>query len=199
MLLVCGIVAGPIYIAVALAQGLSRAGFNLTRDDVSLLANGNLGWIQVTNFLVAGLLTIAAAAGIHRVLRGGGGGTWAPALLGVYGAGLIAAGAFPDPANGFPPGAPAGTPAAISWHGMLHIARAGIGFLALTAACFVLAGRFAGAGHRGWATYSRLTGVLFLAGFAGAASGSGAVPQWSSGSGRPWSLPEPGSPRLRHG
>jgi Protein of unknown function (DUF998) len=78
-----------------------------------------------------------------------------------------------DPASGFGPGAPAGRPVTISWHGMLHIACAGIGFAALVAACLVLARRFAVAGQRGWATYSRLSGVVFLAGFAGVASGSG--------------------------
>ena len=173
-LLACGLVAGPLYIGVALVQGLSRAGFSLARDDVSLLANGNMGWIQVANFVVTGLLVIAFAAGLRRALRDGRGGRWAPVLAGVYGAGLIAAGAFrADPADGFPPGTPAGRPAAISWHGMLHTACAGIGFLALIVACFVLAHRFAAAGQRGWAVCSRLTGVAFLAGFAGVASGSG--------------------------
>ena len=176
-LLACGVAAGPLYVAVALAQGLARAGFDLGHDDVSLLANGHLGWIQATNFLLTGLLVMAAAAGMRRVLRGSPGGRWAPVLLGVYGAALFAAGLFrADPADGFPPGTPPGRAAITSWHGMLHIASAGIGFLALTAACFVLAGRFPGAGHRGWATYSRLTGVLFLAGLAGAASGSGSPP-----------------------
>jgi Protein of unknown function (DUF998) len=173
-LLVCGVVAGPLYVAVALAQGLTRAGFDLGHDDVSLLANGHLGWIQVTNFLLTGLLVMATAAGMRRVLRGSPGGRWAPVLLGVYGAALFAAGVFrADPADGFPPGTPPGRGAVISWHGMSHIACAGIGFLALIAACFVLAHRFSGLGQRGWAIYSRLTGVVFLAGFAGIASGSG--------------------------
>ena len=84
--------------------------------------------------------SIAFAAGLARALREGRGSRWAPALTRVYGAGLIAAGTFhADPANGFGPGAPAGKAAAVNLHGMLHIACAGVGFLALIAACFVLA------------------------------------------------------------
>jgi hypothetical protein len=57
-------------------------------------------------------------------------------------------------------------------YGTLHIAAAGIAFLCLTAACFVLARRFGALGQRRWATASSITGVLFLVGFGGVASGS---------------------------
>ena len=94
-------------------------------------------------------------------------------LIGVYGIGLIGAGFFTaDPAFGFPPGTPANAHA-ISWHGLLHIVTAGIGFLALIAACFVLARRFASRRQRGWAAYSLATGVIFFAAFVGVATGSG--------------------------
>jgi hypothetical protein len=53
----------------------------------------------------------------------------------------------------------------------MHLAVGGVGFLGLIAACFVLGQRFAGRGHRGWAWYSRVTGVLFFGGFAGISSG----------------------------
>lgn len=49
----------------------------------------------------------------------------------------------------------------------------GIGFLALIAACFVVAGRFFALRQPGWAVYSVITGVIFLLGFFGIASGSG--------------------------
>jgi heme A synthase len=44
----------------------------------------------------------------------------------------------------------------------VHFLVAGIAFLALMAACFVFARRFAAAGRRGWAAFSTVTGVLFL-------------------------------------
>lgn len=168
-----GIIAGPLYVAVVLIQVLLRPGFDLLRDDVSLLSNGALGWIQIANFVVTGAMVVAWAIGVQRTLKGGLAATWAPRLLGLYGAGLIAAGIFvADPMNGFPAGAPAGRPASMSLHGTLHIAAAGIAFLCLIAACFVLARRFAAHGQRRWAAASRVTGVLFLTGFGGVASGS---------------------------
>ena len=173
-LLACGIVAGPLYIVVALVQALTRDGFDLTRHAASLLSNGDLGWIQITNFVVTGLLIVACAVGMRQVLHPGRGGTWGPLLVGSYGVGLVAAGVFvADPAEGFPPGTPPGTPDAVSWHGALHFVVAGIAFLSLIAACFVFARRFASLGQRGWAAYCVAIGVIFFAAFAGVASGSG--------------------------
>src|SRR5256885_6989319 len=98
-LLVCGMIAGPFYIVVGLIQALTRPGFDILRHDLSLLANGNLGWIQITNLVMSGLLVIAFALGMRRVLRGSQGETWGPLLVGVYGLGLIGAGFFTaDPA-----------------------------------------------------------------------------------------------------
>ena len=111
-LLAAGVIAGPLYILVGVVQILIRPGFDIRRHELSLMSNGDLGWIQIANFVVTGLLVIACAIGMRLVLRGSRGGTWGPLLVAVYGAGLIAAGAFvADPMNGFPPGAPAGSPA----------------------------------------------------------------------------------------
>src|SRR5690349_2655133 len=166
-----GIIAGPIYVAVSLAQALTRPGFDLSKHAWSLLENGHLGWILIVNFAVTGAMTIAAAVGLRRALAPGRARTWAPALIGAYGAGLVGAGVFrADPAAGFPVGTPETT--AISWHGMLHFMIGGVGFLCLIAACFILGSRYARTGERGLAWFSRVTGVVFLAGFAGIASGS---------------------------
>ena len=168
-----GVLAGVVFETSVLAQGLTRRGFSIFHDDASLLANGPLGWIQVATFLVAGAMTVAAAVGARRALAGSAGGTWAPRLLAVYGAGLMAAGVLrADPAGGFGPGAPAGKSAHISWHAAGHLVSAGVGFAALIAACFVVARYFTRERRRGMAVYSRLTGLAFLATFAGIASGS---------------------------
>ena len=60
-LLVCGVVAGPLYVVVALLQVLFRDGFDLGRHPLSLLSLGELGWIQITNFIVGGLLAVGFA------------------------------------------------------------------------------------------------------------------------------------------
>lgn len=169
-----GVIAGPVFIAVALAQALTRDGFDLTRHAWSLLANGDLGWIQIANFVVAAATTLACAAGLRRALAPGRGVTWAPRLVGGYGAGLLASGVFrADPAMGFPIGTPEG-PGAVSWHGVLHLAGSTAGFLCLIGACLVIAHRFAGEGRPRWALYSRLSGALFLVSFAAIAGSGGA-------------------------
>ena len=176
-LLICGLIAGPLYLIVGLIQALTRPGFNILRHDLSLLANGDLGWIQITNLVLTGLLVGAFAVGMRRALSAGPGQIWGPILLGIYSLGLIGAGFFTaDPAFGFPPGTPANAHT-ISWHGLLHIVTAGLGFLALIAACFVFARRFASRRQRGWAAFSLATGVIFLAAFVGVATGSGQT--WS--------------------
>lgn len=169
-----GVIAGPVYVTVALAQALTRDGFDLTRHPWSMLANGEHGWIQVTNFLVTGLMVIAFAVGLRRALITGPGARWVPRLIAGYGLSLIAAGVFrADPALGFPVGTPDG-PAPVSGHGLLHFAAGGIGFTCLAIAGLVMAGRFAAEGRPGWAWYSRITAVVFLAGFAMLASSGGA-------------------------
>jgi Protein of unknown function (DUF998) len=67
-----------------------------------------------------------------------------------------------DAGAGFPPGAPAGAPEQLSWHGILHDLAHVLAFLSLIAACFVLARRFAALGQRGWATYCVATGMALL-------------------------------------
>jgi hypothetical membrane protein len=163
-----GVIAGPLYLTVSLAQALTRPGFDLSRHAWSLLENGSLGWIQIANFIVTGLMTVTAAVGIRRALPGSG---WVPALVAGYGLGLVAAGFFrADPAGGFPAGTPATT--TISWHGMLHLMSGALGFGCLIAACLMLGRRFARDRQRGLAWFSVIAGVALFAGFAGVASGS---------------------------
>jgi hypothetical protein len=170
-LLALGIAAGPLYVAVGLAQALTRDGFDVRRHALSLLSNGALGWIQIANFLVTGALVIAGAIGCRLAIRSQPGGRWGPLLLGVYGFGLLGAGIFPaDPGQGFPPGSVAAD--SLSRDGLLHFVFGGIGFYALIAACLVFARRFARLGRGGWAWYSGLTGVGFFASFAAIASGA---------------------------
>jgi len=168
-----GVIVGPVYVLSVAIQAVTRAGFDPLRHEASLLANGDRGWIQILTFVLTGAMTIAAAVGIRRALDTGRTANWAAVLLAGYGAGLVGAGVFrADPSMGFPPGAPAGR-APVSWHGMLHVLCASIGFACLIAACFVVAARFSRDGQRDWAWYSRLTGALFAGGFAAIASGSG--------------------------
>ena len=168
-----GVIAGPIYVIVAAAQILTRDGYDPTRHAVSQLSNGALGWIQITNFLVTGAMTIAAAVGMRRALGPGKQSAWASGLLGAYGLGVFCAGIFrADPSDGFPPGTPPGM-GDVSWHGLTHFAVAGLGFVCLAAACLVMGAWYARQDEAGWAWYSRVTGIVFAASFIALSSGSG--------------------------
>ncbi len=174
-LLSWGAGAGPFYVVVSLAQALTRDGFDPTRHQWSLLENGDLGWVQVANFVLTGLMLVAFAVGLRRSFVGGRGGRWAPVLTGLFGAALVAAGVFrADPALGFPIGTPDGV-GTVTAHGIGHFAAAGVGFIAIAACCFVLARRFTAEGAGGLTAFSRITGIVFLGGFLGVASGAGSV------------------------
>jgi Protein of unknown function (DUF998) len=150
-LLACGIVAGPLFLAAWLIQAFTREGFDLTRHPLSLLSLGELGWIQIANFVVTGVLYVACAIGMRRVLHPGRSGTWGPLLVGGFGIGLILAGIFTtDPGAGFPPGAPAGAPEQLSWHGVLHEVGFVVAVVSWTAVCFVLVRRFVALKQWGW-------------------------------------------------
>jgi hypothetical membrane protein len=170
-LLILGASAGPLYVVLGLVQALLREGFDPRRHALSILANGELGWIQVANFLVSGALVVAGAVGARRALRGQDAGLWGPILLGLYGVGMLGAGIFrADPAQGFPPDAEISNE--LTRSGLLHFVFGAIAFYALIAACFVFARRFLRTGPRGLALYAIVTGVGFFVSFAAIASGS---------------------------
>ncbi len=180
-LLACGIVAGLLFAGVSFLQGVTRPGFDLARQPLSLLLLGGLGWIQFINFELVGLLSIAYGIGVRRLLHPGRAGTWAPIFLYAFGAGLIVAGIFgPDPSMGYPPGAPEGTPATMSTHSAVH----GVGFflclMSVVAGAIVFARRFAAEGSRGWAAYCIATAIAspILVALSGVMmpSGRGGVP-----------------------
>lgn len=184
-LLAGGAAAAPVFAAAVLLQGATRDGYDITRHPASLLANGDLGWMQITTFLLTGTLMPACAIGARQVLRERTGRVWGPRLLGVQGAGLVLAGIFPmDPSDGFPVGTPAGVPMAMSAYAVVHNLAGTITFLAMIATCFVLARRFTGAR----AVIGRLCGALFAVGlvwcYSGGAAGAltlflGVVTAWS--------------------
>ncbi|MEV5967814.1 DUF998 domain-containing protein [Kribbella sp. NPDC051952] len=158
----CGLVAGPLFILVFLLEGAFKgSGYDALRHPVSSLELGANGWIQVANFLVVGLLTIAFAVGLWRSrLRAGA------VLIGVWGVGLLGAGVFvTDPVSGFPVGTPPISDYTTS--GALHDGFSLPAFVALAAAMIVLS---RGHGLK-WLLYSLLSATAYLVCFVLASSG----------------------------
>ena len=172
-LILCGAIAGPLFVAAFLIEGATRASYDPLRHPVSSLAFGDSGWTQRTNFLITGLLTLAFAVGLRRALRTLGGSTWGPLLVGAYAIGLLGAGIFvADPMSGYPPGTP-DKRLIYSVHGVLHDLFSTLVFLGLPVACFVFSRWFAARGERGWAIYSAVTAVVFLGAFILSSAGFG--------------------------
>jgi len=163
VLVTAGAVAGPVFVVVGLVQAVTRDGFDLTRHPLSMLSLGDRGWVQIANFIIAGVLMLAFAVGTRRSLGGGPGRGAAPVLFALYGVGLVLGGAFTaDPALGFPVGTPDGYPTEWTLHGTVHAFAAPLAFLALVAVTFVVAHRLSWEGHRAAAVWSRVIGVVCL-------------------------------------
>jgi hypothetical protein len=144
ILLAAGAAAGPVFAAVATTQVLLRDGFDLRRHPLSQLATGGPGFVQIANFIVAGIGVLCLAVGVHRTVTEGVGRRWLAPLIAVFGLGLIASGVFVmDPENGFPIGTPDGPAVTMSWHGIAHLVAATVAYTGLAAACIVLTVRMA--------------------------------------------------------
>jgi hypothetical protein len=160
-LLIAGAVAGPLFAMLAAGQVLLRDGFDLRRHPLSLLATGGPGFVQIANFIVAGIGVLCLAVGVRRTITDGVGRRWLARLIAVFGLGLIASGVFVmDPENGFPIGTPEGPAQAMSWHGIAHIVAATVAFTGLAAACIVMTVRMVRR-RAGWAAV--LNGFVVLA------------------------------------
>jgi len=181
ILLGSGAAAGPIFIAAGLIQAVTRTGFDPVKHPLSLLSAGDLGWIQITSFVLAGLMFLLSAFGTRRALHPGRASTWGPILIGAFGVALVGGGVFvADPALGFPPGTPDGVPDTISWHGTVHSAAPVVGFLALSLACFVFARRSFRLRERGWAVFSIFTGVATQVLGAASSTTFNFIPMWAA-------------------
>jgi hypothetical protein len=162
VLLAMGVVGPPLFVAIALVQGVTRPAYDPVRMPISLLALGDLGWMQVANFLVFGSLTFGFAVGLRRATDGQPDcSRWGPPLIAAFALGIVAAGLFrTDPGGGYPPGVSTG-----SGTGTLHDLATLTLFVALTAAGATFGLAFRRADRNVWARYSAVSAVLLAVGF----------------------------------
>lgn len=159
-LLLCGAVAGPLFILVVLVQSYLVPDFNPRLDPLSLLALSPWGFIQIINFILAGALNIAYAVGLWRALHGGPSGTFGPILIAIYGLGLVTVGIFKDdPAYGFPPGS---IVTHTSFHGLMHDIGGAFVFLSVAVALAVFVRLFLTRRAYLWAAYCACSSVVVL-------------------------------------
>ncbi|MES2202839.1 MAG: DUF998 domain-containing protein [Patescibacteria group bacterium] len=159
LLLWCGVVAGPLFVATFLVEGYMRPNYNPLRKPVSVLSQGRRGWVQKANFFVSGVLLIAYAYGLYMML-GAVGAVWGPLLVFLHGAGVVGAGIFDTDYGGV---------RTKGFHhnrsGVLHDLFSTIVFVSLSVGCIVFANIFNMLQAPQWALYSNITGVLYLLGF----------------------------------
>jgi hypothetical membrane protein len=144
-LLACGVIAGPLFVAVFLVAGATRPGYDPITIAISRLALGEGGWLQTLGFLVSGSLLIAFGVGVwrtavdHTIVS-----TLGPSLVWLVGIGLITAGIFPI-----------GNP--------LHVLASLVALVAMPITCFAFSVSFRRQRSRGWVLYSLATGVFVAA------------------------------------
>jgi hypothetical protein len=163
-LLLCGAIAGPMYVAVTLVQALTRDGFDMKEHRFTLLTAGELGWIHQLNMVLVGLLSVVLAIGVRRTMRTGRGAIWAPRLLALFGLAYVVGGLLTsDPVVGFPVGT-TGEMVQKTWQGAVQNASRGVSTLLLIATSLVVSARFAAEGRRFWAwLYPAAIPLVFVA------------------------------------
>ncbi|MFC5065441.1 DUF998 domain-containing protein [Actinomycetospora atypica] len=163
-LLLAGTVAAPLWGAVALAQAALRPDFDFSTQPLSLLSTGPLGWVQIANFVVGGVLAVLGGAGLRRAAPED---PWLGRLAVGYGLGFVAAGVLVmDPVGS----------TGLSGHAVGHMLVGTLAFVALAGACLVLAVRFRRGGRGRRAAVSVAAAVSVVAGNAWAMSGGALGP-----------------------
>lgn len=161
LLLICGAIAGPLFTLIWFVTGVLRISYDPIRHPISALSLGELGWTQIVNFIITGLLTLLLAFGLRRMQQSRHTPAWAPLLIASVGIGFLGTGFFAtDPLNGYPPETPfiILPPTVV---GFLHLVFASFIF-GLPVAGFVFARLFATRGERNWAVYSLMTAIAFI-------------------------------------
>jgi hypothetical protein len=169
-----GVLAGPLFLAIALLEGV-RGGYDPVRMPISLLALGSDGWTQTANFLIAGGLYLAFAIALLSSTRVGSSSSRPMAIvLAVVALGLLGAGIFPtDPGLGYPPrdvGPSGGT-----IHGSLHDLCSLAVFGGLPIVAWLDARWCAMRGDRRSAAVSTLAAVVLAIGFVALLAGFNGV------------------------
>jgi hypothetical protein len=146
-----GILAPILFVGVFSVEGSLRKGYDPLKMYISALALGNRGWIQISNFIVLGLLLFIFTFGLSKEFRTGKasrGGVIAFYIISVL---FFISGPFVMD--------PTGTPAnQMSVHGLIHGLAGGIVFLLMPIIIFIFLRRFVSDNY--WQSFRRWTLLL---------------------------------------
>jgi hypothetical protein len=133
-----GIIGPALFVAVFLVEGAIRPGYNPLAEFVSALSLGPRGWIQITNFIIFGLLLFAFSRAVAAEFPSGKASRWGLILLTVTAVCYFISGpSVMDPATGT-----ANELVGATFHGLLHGIMGGIVFLLMPIVMFVYLRRF---------------------------------------------------------
>jgi Protein of unknown function (DUF998) len=150
-----GIVFPPFFVLVFLILGFVKPNYSPIRQFVSEGSIGQLGWVQIANFLVFGAALVVFAIGLWRGLGDRVSGRVGSALIAIAGVGVFMAGPFvTDPGT-----------TVVTSHGAVHIVVSLVGFGGLAGAAIAFARRFAA--DRGFVIFSIVVAVVIPVSFAG--------------------------------
>jgi hypothetical protein len=157
-----GIVVPPLFVLVFLILGFVKPNYSPVSQVVSEGSIGQLGWIQVANFLVFGSALVVFAIGLWVGFGDRVSGRVGSVLIAIAGVGIFLAGPFvADPGANV-----------VTSHGAIHIAVSLVAFAGLAGAAVAFARRFAA--DRGFVIFSILVAVVIPFSFVGSGFESGA-------------------------
>jgi uncharacterized membrane protein len=130
-----GMIGSILFVSIFTVEGLLRPGYNSLGMYVSELSLGPRGWIQITNFIIFGILFLIFAWGAAAEFKVGKASKAGPVLFAIIGVCLLLSGPFVmDPASALPE--------QMSLTGSLHQILGAIAFLLFPICCFVFWRRF---------------------------------------------------------
>jgi hypothetical protein len=143
-----GLIGSLLFVAVFVAEDVFSPDFNWLSTAVSEHSRPPHGWIQITTFIVVGLLFVIFSGGIAKELRDVPGSRTGPLMIGIIGVCLILSGPFVTDPGGVVMGSSGAT-----WHGAVHGIVGAIAFTLMPLSCFVFYRRLRS--QSGWSSFAR--------------------------------------------
>jgi len=143
-----GMIGSLLFLAVFVAEDAFSPDFNWLSTAVSEHSRTPHGWIQITTFIVVGLLLVIFSRGIVEELRNVPGSRTGPLMIGIIGVCLILSGPFVTDPGGVVMGSSGAT-----WHGAVHGIVGAIAFTLMPLSCFVFYRRLRS--QPAWSSFAR--------------------------------------------